>query len=319
MNAMSCVEVCAGGGGQALGLERAGFQHIGLIDADYNALATLRLNRPNWPVIAADLKSFDARTYRQGVSLLAGGVPCPPFSSAGRQLGQADDRNLFPDLLRLVEEIQPNSIMVENVPALATSRFAGYLAQMRTRLERDLGFLSDFRVIRAADFGVPQLRPRLVIVAMRPDAFARFAWPAGFTPRSTVGEALFDLMAEAGWPHAAEWRDFATGVAPTLVGGSRRHGGPDLGPSRARQQWRRFCIDGRSIADEPPPRDLPHFMQSETALRLTLKMVARLQGFPDQWKFAGRKTRAYRQIGNAFPPPVAEAVGRQISLALRGG
>jgi len=121
-------------------------------------------------------------------------------------------------------------------------------------------------------------------------------------------------MADQGWPGADQWAVKADRIAPTLVGGSRKHGGPDLGPTRARNEWLKLGVDGRGIADAAPSADDP---DSHTP-RLTLRMAARLQGFPDAWEFAGRKTSTYRQIGNAFPPPVARAVGDALLAALNG-
>jgi DNA (cytosine-5)-methyltransferase 1 len=168
--------------------------------------------------------------------------------------------------------------------------------------------------MHANEHGVPQLRPRLVLVAIRQPWSASFRWPTSSgVPAPTVGETLADLMAAGGWPGAARWAARADGIAPTIVGGSRKHGGPDLGPTRARAAWRQLGVDGLGIADAPPGESFP-----VTALpRLTTPMVARLQGFPDSWQFAGRKTAAYRQVGNAFPPPVARAVGFAIAAALR--
>ena len=119
-------------------------------------------------------------------------------------------------------------------------------------------------------------------------------------------------MARDGWPGAALWAENADKIAPTLVGGSRKHGGPDLGPTRARRDWERLGVDGRGIANELPGPDDP----LDVLPRLTLRMAARIQGFPDSWQFFGRKTSVYRQIGNAFPPPVAAALGTSILSAL---
>jgi DNA (cytosine-5)-methyltransferase 1 len=119
-------------------------------------------------------------------------------------------------------------------------------------------------------------------------------------------------MASRGWPGAEAWRELADKIAPTIVGGSHKHGGPDLGPTRAKRAWAAMGVDGMGIADEPPGPDFP----LDGAPKLTVEMVAFLQGFPAEWKFAGRKTAAYRQVGNAFPPPVARAVGERIAAAL---
>ena len=310
----SSVEVCAGAGGQALGLERAGFSHEALVEINEHCRATLALNRPAWNVIdgeQSDLRNFDGRPY-SGVDLLAGGLPCPPFSVAGKQLGEADERNLFPDILRVVREIKPQAIMIENVRGFLSDVFSDYRRKLKRQLV-GLGYRADWRLFNASDFGVPQLRPRVVIVAIRRDRFDGFSWPTpGGASTSTVGETLHDLVAANGWRQASKWSRQADDIAPTIVGGSTKHGGPDLGPTRARQAWATLGVDGRGVADEAPARD---FVGSP---RLTVRMVARLQGFPDDWAFSGRKTAAYRQVGNAFPPPVAEAVAKNIHAALSG-
>jgi DNA (cytosine-5)-methyltransferase 1 len=309
---LTCLEICAGAGGQSLGLEQAGFSHVATVEVDPDACQTLRLNREHaWKVIEADVRQFDGRPYR-GVDLLAGGVPCPPFSVAGKQLGADDERDLFPQALRLVSECEPVAVMLENVPGLAQGKFDGYREQVLAEL-RELGYAADWKVLNARDFGVPQLRPRFILVAMKPDAYGHFEWPAAGGAPPTVGEALHDLMAAGGWKGAAEWARRASGTGATLVGGSRKHGGPDLGPTRAREAWRKLGVDGRSLADAAPAADAP---VGHTP-RLTLPMAAAVQGFPPDWRFHGRKTAAYRQIGNAFPPPVAQAVGTRIRLAVQ--
>jgi len=316
------LEVCAGGGGQALGLEQAGFEHVALVEIDKHSCETLRQNRPDWTVIEGDLKKFNGASY-EGVDLLAGGVPCPPFSVAGKRLGAADERDLFPEVLRLTHEIRPNAVMIENVRGILAREFDTYRAQFSSEVEA-LGYRAmGWRLMNASDFGVPQLRPRAVFVALREDLAEGFSWPEplhGFEPTDggvtfwreapTVGEVLHDLMASRGWLGADEWRERASKIAPTIVGGSRKHGGPDLGPTRAKRQWDEMGVNGRLIANEPPGPDF------EGNPCLTVQMVARLQGFPDEWRFSSRKTAAYRQVGNAFPPPVARAVGGQILTAL---
>jgi DNA (cytosine-5)-methyltransferase 1 len=310
---LTSVEICAGAGGQALGLEQAGFAHEAAVELDAYACETLRRNRGDvWKILEGDVCAVDGRAYRN-VDLFSGGVPCPPFSIAGKRLGRDDDRDLFPQALRLVEEIEPRAVLLENVRGLAAGRFDGYRAQILQRLA-DLGFRSWWRLVHASEHGVPQLRPRFVLIAVRAPWADAFAWPAPDPdPAPTVGETLAGLMAAGGWPGAADWSRRAAGIAPTIVGGSKKHGGPDLGPTRARAAWRTLGVDGLGIADAPPgpdfaPGGLP---------RLTIRMVARLQGFGDDWTFSGRKTAAYRQVGNAFPPPAARALGRAIAAALR--
>jgi DNA (cytosine-5)-methyltransferase 1 len=308
---LAVVELCAGGGGQALGLEAAGFTCAATIEIDPASCATLRLNRPQWQVIQADIHDINGGGFR-GIDVLAGGVPCPPFSIAGKQLGRNDERDLFPEALRIIEDARPAAVMLENVPGLASPRFRSYRQRLAAKLNK-IGYEVQWAILNACDYGVPQLRPRFLIVAMRGRSASRFAWPLALDqPPLAVGATLADLTASRGWPGATQWVRAAGGIAPTIVGGSRKHGGPDLGPTRARRQWANLRVDGLGIADLPPNRDFP----IDGSPRLTLQMVARLQGFPDSWQFAGKKTAAYRQIGNAFPPPVAAQVGSAIAEAL---
>ena len=151
------LEICAGGGGQALGLEQAGLDLSAAVEIDADACRTLLSNRPRWRVEGADICLFDARPFR-GVDLVAGGVPCPPFSVAGKQLGEEDERDLFPAALRVVEEARPAAVMLENVRGFASSRFDGYRAGL-VRTLAALGYEADSRLLNASDFGVPQLRP----------------------------------------------------------------------------------------------------------------------------------------------------------------
>jgi DNA (cytosine-5)-methyltransferase 1 len=312
VGALMSVEICAGAGGQALGLEQAGFGHEAVIEIDPDACETLRLNRgADWKVIEGDVADVDGRAFGP-VDLLAGGVPCPPFSIAGKQLGRDDERDLFPQALRLIAESGPRAVLLENVRGLAAPRFDHYRSQVLARLA-ELGYQSWWDMVHASEHGVPQLRPRFVLIALRQPWAAGFEWPQpARQPPPTVGEALYDLMAARGWPGAAAWRDRASAIAPTIVGGSKKHGGPDLGPTRARAAWKSLGVDGLGIADQPPGPDFP----AHGRPKLTTAMVARLQGFPDSWTFSGRKTASYRQVGNAFPPPVARALGEAVFRAL---
>ena len=310
---LTSIELCAGAGGQALGIEKAGFGHEALVEIDDWCRQTLHQNRPHWNVVEgaqSDLTRFDARRYA-GVDLVAGGVPCPPFSKAGKQLGAHDDRDLFPQALRIVDEVRPKAVMLENVRGFLDGVFHDYRQSLKSQL-RALGYsFTEWRLINASDFGVSQLRPRVVIVALQDRYAERFQWPNRTDMKPlTVGERLHDLMAANRWPGADAWRDQADEIAPTIVGGSKKHGGPDLGPTRARRAWEGLGVNGKTIAEFAPDADF------DGMPRLTVRMVARLQGFPDDWQFAGRKTAAYRQVGNAFPPPVAQAVASSIWSAI---
>lgn len=308
--AFTSLEICAGGGGQALGLEQAGFHHVGVVEIDAHACLSLRANRPEWNVEQRDVREFVGKPFK-GVDLLAGGVPCPPFSIAGKQLGKNDERDLFPEALRLVEEAKPKAVLLENVRGLASDKFAGYRASIVKQLS-DLGYDSDWRLVHASDFGVPQLRPRFILVAMKRSLFSSFEWPVPHGAALTVGACLEDLIGANGWRGAKAWARNANAIGPTLVGGSKKHGGPDLGPTRARAAWKELGVDGLGVANEAPAADDPVGKMP----RLTVRMVARIQGFPDSWSFVGGKTAAYRQVGNAFPPPVARAIGSSIMKVL---
>lgn len=311
-NTLSCIEICAGAGGQALGLEWAGFESLAHVEFDQHACATLRLNRPDWNVVEGDVRNFSAKKFR-GIDLLAGGVPCPPFSVAGKQLGANDERDLFPEAVRLVGECEPKAVMLENVRGFLDTTFTDYRQNLKKQLKK-LGYQASWHLLNASDFGVPQLRPRVVIIAIRED-FSKYFHPPlplidGISAK-TVGETLVDLMAENGWEGALAWASNANDIAPTLVGGSKKHGGADLGPTRARNAWASMGVNGKSLAETAPTRGF------QGMPRLTLRMAARIQGFPDDWQFAGGKTAAYRQIGNAFPPPVAKVVGLKIKQAIK--
>jgi DNA (cytosine-5)-methyltransferase 1 len=313
---LEVVEICAGAGGQALGLERAGFEHALAVELDAAACATLRANRPGWKVAegdVADPELWRPSDYR-GVALLAGGVPCPPFTVAGRQLGATDERDLFAWAVELCGIMQPRALLLENVRGLSTRRFSAYRQHVVDRLA-ELGYVPGWRLLHASDFGVPQLRPRTVLVALRSQDAPWFRWPSPSPrPPATVGQTVGDLMAARGWPGAPAWARRADRIAPTIVGGSKKHGGADLGPTRAKQAWADLGVDGLGLADQAPDRDADPAL----APRLTCEMVTRLQGWQDEWgwRFSGLKTARYRQIGNAFPPPVAEAVGTAIRRAL---
>jgi DNA (cytosine-5)-methyltransferase 1 len=310
---LTVLEICAGGGGQATGLEAAGFDLAAAIEIDNHACNTLRTNRPNWKIIETSVNDVDGADFR-GVDLLAGGVPCPPFSIAGKQLGNEDERDLFPEALRLVQGAKPTAVLLENVPGFASDRFSAYRQSLQRKFFR-LGYEAEWRVLNAHWFGVSQLRPRFVLVAFRGSFPDSFEWPEpnGHIAPS-VGDALIDLMSSRDWKGAEKWRLRACGIAPTLVGGSKKHGGPDLGPTRAKKQWAALGVDGLGLANDAPGPEHPVSFTP----RLTVRMAARIQGFEDSWIFTGGKTAAYRQIGNAFPPPVAQAVGNAIRSVFLG-
>lgn len=369
------VEICAGAGGQAIGLHQAGFRHLALVEIDPHAGRTLTENvasQPGWKwekqycdLLLKDVKDFEpdddllkSAVWRdRELDLLAGGVPCPPFSHAGRQLGKADERDLFPEMLELVVKLQPRAVMIENVRGIMDPKFSEYREWITGQLEG--GFpdqsgaprgpryeLGEWGVLEASKFGVPQLRPRAILVAFREDVIKdlKYEWPSPTHDEVVpVVEALDATMREryeaySRGPYAERaraahqrWIDKAGsrhrellgkggGIAPTLVGGSKKHGGADLGPSRAKEAWKKLGVSGLGVANDPDicrnkgteGRDL---FGSDGPM-LTVQQAAIIQGFPPEWRFTGGKTACYRQVGNAFPPPVAAAVGTSIIQVL---
>ncbi|KUN82250.1 DNA cytosine methyltransferase [Streptomyces griseoruber] len=375
------IEICAGAGGQAIGLHQAGFGHLALVEIDQHAVETLSLNiedhevwaweREHCDVLAADVKEFEPyRDLRKSadllkpddLDLLAGGVPCPPFSHAGKQLGKDDERDLFPRMLRLVEILRPRAVMIENVRGIMDPKFSDYRDWIKARLEggtyraedgqlateEGLGYtVSRWDVLEASDFGVPQLRPRAILVAFRDDVIKdlKYEWPTpthedpvsvavSLEPsmrerfgryfdgaQSTLAHERFDRWLTRARERDAELKGKGGGIAPTLVGGSKKHGGADLGPSRAKAAWRNLGVSGMGVAN-----DIDTCVEKKTEGRdlfgpdgpmLTVRQAAIIQGFPTEWDFAGGKTAQYRQVGNAFPPPVAKAVGESIIEVLK--
>ncbi|MFI9160008.1 DNA cytosine methyltransferase [Kitasatospora aureofaciens] len=338
---LEVVEICAGAGGQSLGLERAGFRHRLAIELDHQAAETLRCNLVEYLGYSeqeaqdsvrvgdvADPAVWNPVLEAENLDLLAGGVPCPPFSIAGKQLGSGDERDLFAWAIELCGKVQPKALLLENVRGLSANRFAGYRQHVLDRL-KEHGYIADWKLLQADDFGVSQLRPRFVLVALQEEYARYFQWPEPEPGKAkSVGELLVDLMAENGWTGAREWAEGATGIAPTIVGGSKKHGGADLGPTRAKRAWAEKGVDAMGVANEAPPAAGPPVIDGRPCPKLTTAMVARIQGWQDadgegdggeddfRWRFHGRKTSVYRQIGNAFPPPVAKALGVSISNAL---
>ena len=381
---LTSIEICAGAGGQAVGLHNAGFDHLALVEWDQHAVSTLRANVGRWPgwtpqkaqaLDPMDVKEFLTSDAFQGLDLrgdtldlFAGGVPCPPFSLAGKRLGEDDERDLFPEALNIIEKLTPKAVMIENVRGILEPPevFIEYRGRILDRLRRagytvpnvdtslspeaqDLEMRKVWRRLDAKDFGVPQLRPRAILVAIREDfskpGVNEFCWPLGVKgDEATVAESLKRTMRERCLPYwdknkwgepakpgqrtgedvYNDWLDAARKsaaagrrVAPTLVGGSRKHGGADLGPTRAKRAWAAMGVDAMGVANDLKACDPERDLFRENGPMLTVEQAAIIQGFPRNWRFQGKKTAQYRQVGNAFPPPVAEAVGRAIAAVLR--
>jgi DNA (cytosine-5)-methyltransferase 1 len=315
VNGLRFVDVCAGAGGLALGLERAGFEPVLLLDRKPVACETLRLNRPSWNVLEMDLLDFVPDEYPDtyDVDLLSAGLPRVRSSATAARAETEEELRLLEAAVLLTHSVQPRALIVENVPGLVDAPEFGPTREFIRKELEHLGYRFTWFVLNAADFGVPQIRRQGVLVALKKRYFDAFRPPAPtVTDHVPVGRALLPSMAARGWSGANAWAARAVSVAPTLVGGSDNRGGADLGPTGTKRAWQRMGVNGGALADEVPgPDDAPDAM-----IKLTDLQAALLQSFPPEWRFAGRKTARYRQIGHASPPPVGTALGRAVAAAL---
>lgn len=321
MNGLTFVDVCSGAGGLALGLERAGFAPRLLLDIERYACDTLRANRPHWNVLSADLLEFDPVDHPEAydVDLLAAGLPRVKSSATVTRRSWDTEIRLIRATAYLVHAVQPRALVIENVPTLVDEdSFAPVRDFLQEELEH-LGYELSWFVLNAADFGIPQDRRQGILVAIKEQWAGAFRQPCRTVREHvSVGVTLAPSMRSRGWPDADRWAAQATGVAPTLVGGSKTHGGPDFGPSGTKAKWRRMGVYTKSFGDELPGPDF-HWdppLGDDGLVRITVDQTALLQGFPEDWRFAGGKTARYRQVGNASPPAVGEALGRAVAEAL---
>lgn len=309
------VEICAGAGAQALGLERAGFDPVLLIDSKADACFTIDLNRPQWDVICMDLADFDpsARPETLGIDLLSGGLPRVASVAGAGRTDDTEERRVLQAAVQLACLVGPKALLLENLPDLVErDEFAADRSSIELRL-REAGYRPSWQVLNAADFGVPQNRKSGFLVALRDPYYSRFAWPQpDNTPAPTVGQVLGPSMSSHGWPGAERWIKNADSIAPPLVGGSDRRGGADLGPTGSKRAWAALGVNGISLGDAPPDA---HFTVDGQP-RLTVDQAAMIQAIPVDWRFFGGKTSRYRQIGHAMPPPLATAVGQALRAAL---
>ncbi|MGO6719839.1 DNA cytosine methyltransferase [Rhizobium ruizarguesonis] len=323
---LTVVELCAGAGGMSLGLEDAGFHPLALFEFDKHAAATLRLNRPFWDVVEGDIRQVDFTKYRSaGVDLLVGGPPCQPYSIDGKGLGKEDPRDLLLECARAVREMLPRAFVFENVSGLLNARHADHLGNFLKQLKKS-GYAVQIVRMEAEEYGVAQERTRMLFVGMRQKSMGAFRAPPTFPNwRSNLGDVLEDLMAANGWTGATDWaearRNYVVvrngielrgALASTVVG---RKGG-----SREKEaaRWARKGIDIATVADAAPTQEEADKGGAGFLPQLTLRMRARLQGFPDYWDFVGGKDSTARQVGNAVPPVIGQAIGLAVRSALTG-
>lgn len=326
----SSIELFAGAGGLALGLEKAGFQAALLNEWDKHACATLRHNRPEWNVLEGDVCEIDFTPYRGKIDLLSGGFPCQAFSYAGKGEGFNDIRGtMFFQFARAIDEVQPKMILGENVRGLLSHDGGRTIATIKQTL-RDLGYvLAEPRILNAVNYRVPQKRERVIIVGIRADLAENvpFVWPEPHFRQMTMMDALkqgelydCDVPVSVGQsyseykksvldlvPQGGCWRDLPDDVAREYMKGSYFLGGGKTGMAR-RLGWHEPSL---TLTCAPAQTQTERCHPDETR-PLTVREYARIQTFPDDWAFQGSMNQQYKQIGNAVPVNLAWAVGESL-------
>lgn len=327
---ITSIELFAGAGGLALGLEKAGFEAVLLNEWDKHACNTLRQNRPNWNVVEGDICNIDFTPYRGKVDFLSGGFPCQAFSYAGKGEGFNDIRGtMFFQFARAIQEVQPKVILGENVRGLVSHDNGRTLETIKKTLQ-ELGYrLIEPRVLNAVKYRVPQKRERIFIIGIREDLAdkVQFSWPEPYERDMTMADALkagelypTDVPHSIGQvypehkkavldlvPQGGCWRDLPDDVARSYMKGSYFLGGGKTGMAR-RLGWFEPSL---TLTCSPAQNQTERCHPDETR-PLTVREYARIQTFPDEWQFAGSMAQQYKQIGNAVPVNLAKAVGEEI-------
>jgi DNA-cytosine methyltransferase len=312
---LTVLELCAGAGGLALGLKKAGFDAMALVERSEAACKTLALNFPEAKVLNCSIEGLNLADF-SGVDLVSGGLPCPPFSQAGNMHGRYDERNLFSVGIDIVGKLLPRAVLFENVKGITIKRHVAFRLEIISGLEQ-LGYTCFWKVLAAEDYGVAQKRHRAFLVAFRDSsAAARFAWPT-FTPPyyirpMTVYDAVRPVAESKGWKIPDDVKAKLSRFSPTITGGSEKKTSLNLGRPSVQKVWRSMEVIGKYIPIDPPEPD------HVGPFRLTLPMLAAIQGFPRDWQFSGTRVEVLRQIANAVPHPMAAYVGASIRLALTG-
>ena len=321
---MDFVELFAGCGGMALGLNQAGLIPRALIDHAGPCTDTILLNRPGWNAIRADVRNVDFVKYR-GAHVLVGGFPCQPFTGIKNKPGFDDDRgHLFYYIIEALELIRPWIVLCENVKGLRWNDKGRTLDTVQKAFE-DQGYKFQYRIMNAAHYGVAQKRERMILVATAPGVY--WVWPSPTTPHThpTLRDALKDVPEGPGFqygpkkqrilakiPAGGNWRDLGDDDAKELMTGSWYKPGSRSHFGR-RLSWDEPCL---TLLCKPENKMTERCHPSETR-PFSVREYGRIQGFPDSWQFSGSVTAQYKMIGNAVPPPLARALGTSIIRSLR--
>lgn len=320
------IELFAGGGGLALGLEQAGFEGIEFVEFDHAACETLRLNRPQWNVVEGDVHEVSFHEYAGKVDLVSGGAPCQAFSYAGKKLGFGDTRGtLFAEFARCVKETQPRMFLFENVRGLLSHDHGRTFATIHHEFE-ELGYSIQYKVLNACYFGVGQKRERIFVVGTRGDLADRieFTYPEPEEHWTVLRDVLKDVPESPYQPYSEKkrkvmelvppggcWVDLPEDIARDYMGRSYYSGGGRRGMAR-RISWDEPCL---TLTTSPSQKQTERCHPEETR-PFTVREYARIQSFPDSWEFAGSLGAQYKQIGNAVPVELARRVGIEIVRAL---
>lgn len=332
----TCIELFAGAGGLALGLEKAGFEEIGLVEFDAKACETLRINRPKWNVIEEDIVEVSKRDLlkefklKEGeLDLLSGGYPCQSFSYAGKKLGLDDVRGtMFYYYAEFLRQLKPKMFLAENVKGL-TTHDKGRTIQTMIAVFEELGYSVEWKVLNAWDYGVAEKRQRVVIIGIRNDlkGKVKFEYPKPHDYKPVLRDALKDVPDSPGAkypeskkkvfdlvPPGGYWRDLPDEVARDYMKSCYFMGGGRTGIAR-RISWDEPCL---TLTCSPMMKQTDRCHPDESR-PFTTREYARIQSFPDEWEFAGKVSDIYKQIGNAVPVNLAKCVGESIMEALNGG
>lgn len=329
------IELFAGAGGLALGIEKAGFEHLGLLEIDEDACDTLRKNRPEWRVICDDIAEVSKMDLEElfdikkgELDLLSGGAPCQAFSYAGKRLGLDDTRGtLFYHYAVFLEKLQPKMFLFENVRGLLTHDHGKTYTTMLKVFE-DAGYEIHRQVMNAWDYGVAQKRERLMTIGIRNDLKDKlhYTFPVPHEYKPVLRDVLQDVPKSEGVPYGENKRKLFELVPP---GGYWRDIDPELAKDYMKSCWDmeggRTGILRRLSMDEPSLTVLTSPSQKQTerchpleARPFTVRENARCQSFPDEWDFCGSVGSQYKQVGNAVPVNLAYEVAFEISNTLRG-
>lgn len=322
---VTAIELFAGAGGLALGLEQAGIHTLAYVEIDKFSCETLKMNRPQWNVICNDIHNVDFSEYEGKVDIVTGGFPCQAFSFAGKKLGFEDTRGtLFHEFARCVSEVKPSIFLAENVRGLI-SHDHGRTLQTILDVLGDLGYDIQYQVLNAAYYGVGQKRERIVIVGIKKGLNIQFEYPKPDETMTTLREALKDCPKSEGQQYSEKKKKFLSQVPPggcwvdlpeeaqkEYMGKSYYSGGGKRGMAR-RISWDEPCL---TLTCSPSQKQTERCHPDETR-PFTVREYARIQSFPDDWQFAGGIGEKYKQIGNAVPVELARRVGVELVKSIK--